>query len=48
MNKGIILDSNDVKKIIAEYFGVDVSKVIKAQYSYIVSTGEETDGKEST
>lgn len=36
METGVILDANDVKKIIAEYFGVDESKVIKSQYSYTV------------
>lgn len=36
MEPGIILDVTDVKKIIAEYFGVDESKVIKSQYSYTV------------
>lgn len=41
MQNGIILDAEDIKKIIAEHFGVDTSKVIKAQYSYIVTTDKE-------
>lgn len=36
MQKGIILDAEDVKKIIAEHFGVDQKNVIKSQYSYTV------------
>ena len=35
MKKGIIIDANDLKKIIAEHFNVDESKVIKSQYSWI-------------
>lgn len=30
------LDTNDVKEIIAERFGVPVDNVIKAQYTYTV------------
>ena len=37
MQEGIILDASDVKKIIAEHFGVDESAVIKSQYSYTVA-----------
>ena len=36
MKKGMILDANDVKKLIAKYFGVDEANVIKNQYSYTV------------
>ena len=38
MKKGIILEANDLKKIIAEHFNVDESKVIKSQYSLTVFT----------
>lgn len=38
MKKGIILEANDLKKIIAKYFNVNVSKVIKSQYSWTVVT----------
>ena len=41
MQNGVILDAEDIKKIVAEDFGVDASKVIKAQYSYIVTTDKE-------
>ena len=41
MTKGIILDADDIKKIVAEKYGVDVKDVIKTQYSYIVKTEAE-------
>ena len=41
MKKGIIIDANDVKKIISEHFNVDESKVIKSQYSWTVVTDDE-------
>ena len=41
MKKGIILEANDVKKIIAEHFNVDESNVIKSQYSWTVVTDDE-------
>lgn len=41
MKNGIVLDADDVKKIIAEKYGVSVDKVIKSQYSYIVITDED-------
>ena len=41
MKKGIILEANDLKKIIAKYFNVDESKVIKTQYSWTVVTDDE-------
>ena len=44
MKKGIIIDANDLKKIIAEHFNVDESKVIKSQYSWMVVT-ESSDKK---
>ena len=36
MTNGIILDQDDIKKLIAEKFEVDEKDVIKSQYSYIV------------
>lgn len=36
MKKAIVLDSNDIKRIIAEKYGVSESDVIKSQYSYTV------------
>ena len=41
MKKGIILEANDLKKIIAEHFNVDESKVIKSQDSWTVVTDDE-------
>lgn len=43
MKKGIILDTEDVKKIIAKEFNVDVSQVLKSQYTYTVITEGEKD-----
>ena len=40
MSNGIILDADDIKKILAEKFGVDEKDVIKAQYSYIIKKDE--------
>lgn len=41
MKKAIVLDSNDIKAILAEKFGVPESDVIKSQYSYTVILPEE-------
>lgn len=37
MKNAIVLDANEVKKIIAEKFGVPESSVFKSQYSYVVT-----------
>lgn len=42
MTNGIILDQDDVKKLIAEKFGVDEKDVIKTQYSYVVRKSDES------
>ena len=44
MKKGIVVDANDVKRILAEYFKVPESNVIKSQYSYTVVTEETEEG----
>lgn len=36
MKQAIVLDSNDIKAIIAEKYNVPESSVIKSQYSYTV------------
>lgn len=36
MKEAIVVDANDIKKILAEKFGVPESNVIKSQYSYTV------------
>ena len=42
----VVLDANDVKKIIAERFNVPEENVIKSQYSYTVITEkEDSNGK---
>ena len=38
MKQAIVLDANDVKKLIAEHFEVPEENVIKSQYSYTVIT----------
>lgn len=37
MRSGIILSSEEVRRIIAEYYNVSEDDVIKAKYSYIVA-----------
>lgn len=37
MKQALILDVNDVKEIIAKYYGVKPEDVIKSQYSYTVA-----------
>ena len=36
MRSGIVLSSDEVKKIIAEHYNVHEDDVIKAKYSYVV------------
>ncbi len=43
MKQAIVLDSNDVKKLIAEQFDVPEENVIKSQYSYTVITEDKAD-----
>lgn len=43
MKKALVIDKNDVKKIIAEKFGVEEKDVIVSQYSYTVVLEEEKD-----
>lgn len=38
MRKAIVVDADDIKKILAEKFGVDEKNIIKSQYSYTVIT----------
>lgn len=37
MRSGIILSSDEVRKILAEHFNVSEDDVIKAKYSYIIA-----------
>ena len=41
MRKAIVLDANDIKKILAEKYGVEEKEVIKSQYSYTVIMPDE-------
>lgn len=44
MGNGIILDSDDIRKIIAEKYHIDEKNVLKIQYSWVVRLhGEETE-----
>lgn len=38
MRKAVVVDADDIKKILAEKFGVDEKNIIKSQYSYTVIT----------
>ena len=40
MKQAIVLDPNDIKKILAEHFVVSESDVIKSQYSYTIVMGD--------
>ena len=46
MKNAVVVDANDVKKILAEHFGVDPENVIKSQYSYTVITEKNEEKKE--
>ena len=41
MRKAIVLDSNDIKKLLSEKYNVPESNVIKSQYSYTVILEED-------
>ena len=43
MKKGIVLDANDINKLLAEHFNVSEDKIIKSQYSYTVVLEEDED-----
>ena len=36
MNYGLVLDSSDIKKILAEYFDVEEDKIVKTKYSSLL------------
>ena len=45
MRKAIVIDAKEIKKMLAEKFGVPEENVIKSQYTYTVITDkEENDG----
>lgn len=43
MKDALVLDANDIKKLIAEKFGVPEKRVIKMQYSFAVVLEDGTD-----
>ena len=48
MKQAKVIEQKDIKKILAEKFGVDENNVIKAQYSYIIIEGSEENEDEQT
>ena len=47
MKNAIVIESNDIKKILAEKFNVPEESIIKSQYSYtIVLDDKEKNNKE--
>lgn len=46
MKKAIVVEANDLKKILADHFGVAEDKIIKAQYSYTIITESEGEANE--
>ena len=43
MKQAVVLETEDVKKIIAEHFKVDGKNVIKSQYTFTVVKEEKED-----
>ena len=41
MRNAIVLDANDIKKILAERYGVDEKDIIKSQYSFTIMVPED-------
>lgn len=48
MKKAIVVDANDIKKILAERFKVAETDIIKSQYSYTVIVEEEKNEKNNS
>ena len=46
MKKAIVIDSNDIKKLLAEKYNVSESSIIKSQYSYTVIINDESEVNE--
>lgn len=47
MKNAILIEQNDIKKILAEKFDVPEENIIKAQYSYTVILNHEKDGEKN-
>lgn len=43
MKRAIVIEPNDIKKILAEKYGVAESSIIKSQYSYTVILPDDTE-----
>lgn len=43
MKKAIVIEANDIKKILAEKFKVPEANIVKSQYSYTVIMDEGAD-----
>lgn len=48
MKEAIVLEQSDIKKLIAEKFGVDEKQVIKTQYSYIIQKETKDENSKQT
>lgn len=40
MKQGIIVNEKDIKKILAKYFGVQESEIMRTKYSYVIQKEE--------
>lgn len=45
MKQAVVVDANDIKKILSEHFNVPENNIIKSQYSYTVIL-EDEEGKD--
>lgn len=43
MKKAVVVDSNEIKQILADWFKVPAENVIKSQYSYTIITDEDAE-----
>ena len=41
MRTAIVVEPDDIKKILAEKFNVPIKNIVKSQYSYMVIQGED-------
>ena len=46
MKNAIVIEQADMKKILADYFGVSEKDVIKSQYSFTVIMGDDKENPE--
>ena len=46
MKQAKVIEQKDIKKILAEKFGVDENNIIKSQYSYIIIESSEESEEE--